>query len=415
MRLIVIAVAIAAASFLHAQGAVPPPADAAKPAPEPANPPAEAAKPTAGGAADAGRTETGTKAMVTNVRVAARSKQEKFLESKGDNVVQLGDDVLINVSQWETVRAAARAAQKPVTLYINGRDSDLQPVAVSGDDAPAELTYRLERNDGNKDLWRDVLRDPTEEKKTLHLSVGVGGSADPLPLAPNAPNGSVILDKITLAGVGIFWLVVIAVLGGGLLYFSVTTDILRNGPKKDDKAQPFSLARTQMAWWFMLLIVAYILIWVFTGDRDTIPASLLALLGISAATAMGSAVIDTNKEQRNAAVTENLQAQKEKLDATVPAADAARPAVDQRIAAIDSTIASRNQPKQKSSFIMDLLTDDNGQIAIHRYQIAGWTIVLGIIFIATVIRDLSMPEFKTTLLALMGLSSGTYLGFKFPS
>ena len=92
-----------------------------------------------------------------------------------------------------------------------------------------------------------------------------------------------------------------------------------------------------------------------------------------------------------------------------------RVAVDQRIADINSTIVSRNQPKKKSTFLMDLLTDDNGQIAVHRYQIAGWTIVLGIIFVASVIRDLSMPEFNGTLLALMGISSGTYLGFKFPS
>jgi hypothetical protein len=32
----------------------------------------------------------------------------------------------------------------------------------------------------------------------------------------------------------------------------------------------------------------------------------------------------------------------------------------------------------------------------------------------SVARDLVMPDFDTTLLGLMGISSGTYIGFKFP-
>jgi hypothetical protein len=32
----------------------------------------------------------------------------------------------------------------------------------------------------------------------------------------------------------------------------------------------------------------------------------------------------------------------------------------------------------------------------------------------SVYKDLAMPEFSATLLGLMGLSSGTYLGFKVP-
>jgi hypothetical protein len=178
---------------------------------------------------------------------------------------------------------------------------------------------------------------------------------------------------------------------------------------------PFSLARTQMAWWFVLIILAYILIWTFTGERDTIPVSLLALLGISAATALSSAVIDNGHEQRNASATADLQAQKERLDATVAPGDVARPAVDQRMADIDARITTRNTPKKKSTFLRDLITDESGQVALHRYQIIGWTLVLGFIFIASVGRDLTMPEFNGTLLALMGISSGTYLGFKLPS
>ena len=41
-----------------------------------------------------------------------------------------------------------------------------------------------------------------------------------------------------------------------------------------------------------------------------------------------------------------------------------------------------------------------------------WTILLGIIFVASVYDNLAMPKFSGPLLALMGISAGTYLGFE---
>jgi len=40
--------------------------------------------------------------------------------------------------------------------------------------------------------------------------------------------------------------------------------------------------------------------------------------------------------------------------------------------------------------------------------------VLGDIFGVSVYGNLAMPEFSSNLLGLMGISSGTYIGFKFP-
>jgi hypothetical protein len=70
-------------------------------------------------------------------------------------------------------------------------------------------------------------------------------------------------------------------------------------------------------------------------------------------------------------------------------------------------------PRVSSGFIKDLLREGNS-VSFHRFQIAVWTIVLGIIFVRAVWHDLAMPDFDTTLLGLMGISSGTYLGFKIP-
>ena len=65
------------------------------------------------------------------------------------------------------------------------------------------------------------------------------------------------------------------------------------------------------------------------------------------------------------------------------------------------------------SWLSDLLTDANG-ISFHRLQMVIWTFVLGIVFIQQVLSNLALPDFDATLLALMGISSGTYLGFKLP-
>lgn len=52
-------------------------------------------------------------------------------------------------------------------------------------------------------------------------------------------------------------------------------------------------------------------------------------------------------------------------------------------------------------------------MSFHRFQIIVWTLVLGVVFCSEVLTKLGMPNFGSTLLILMGVSSGTYLGFKF--
>jgi hypothetical protein len=84
-------------------------------------------------------------------------------------------------------------------------------------------------------------------------------------------------------------------------------------------------------------------------------------------------------------------------------------AINIRIAEIDRQTAT----PLHISLVSDLLTDGNGW-SFHRFQIVIWTIILGVIFGISTYNDLLMPDFSATLLGLMGISSGTYIGFKFP-
>lgn len=54
----------------------------------------------------------------------------------------------------------------------------------------------------------------------------------------------------------------------------------------------------------------------------------------------------------------------------------------------------------------------DGTWSFHRFQMLGWTLVVGVIFLFEVASERNMPDFSTQLLALMGISAGTYFGFK---
>lgn len=71
------------------------------------------------------------------------------------------------------------------------------------------------------------------------------------------------------------------------------------------------------------------------------------------------------------------------------------------------------QKPQSQGFWSDIR--DGGQgLSFHCLQVVIWTLILGLVFAFSVVQALSMPEFPETLLLLMGISNGLYLGMKIP-
>lgn len=203
-----------------------------------------------------------------------------------------------------------------------------------------------------------------------------------------------------------------------------------------------------MALWFFLIVASYVYLYFITGELSTITGSVLGLMGISAGTALGAALIDKNKIDNENALTEQettLKARIDDLKNMKKGIQGANMSADELVDKLISLDAKRTdaeikliniqqkkeripdpgQGRSTCGFIYDLLTDDrrinNGEtygtpinFSFHRFQICIWTIALGIIFIFEVYENLRMPEFSDTLLGLMGISSGTYVGFKFP-
>ena len=125
----------------------------------------------------------------------------------------------------------------------------------------------------------------------------------------------------------------------------------------------YILARTQMAMWTYGRRCAGV-IFLVTWNENTLTNGILVLIGISFSTTL--------------------------LAATADGAAA---------------------PQATQGFLSDLLTEGTGP-SFHRYQMVLFTVILVVIFAAKTASALVMPEFDGTLLGLMGISSGTSLGFK---
>ena len=292
----------------------------------------------------------------------------------------------------------------------------------------ASLHFHLRITPENKERWVDLLGASTGIRRPVSFSVGL--------LEKHSPFDTVFDDGNSLPLVVVdppYGAIALLVVAGMLIAFirlARNTNLIREtAVGMDDGAlRPYNLGRTQMAFWFLLVCASYIVIWLVTGALDTITASLLALMGISAGTALGEAMIDADKVDAKAEKIIALNAQKQAIEqglAEAPAIPGAGDAlqledartrqlqIGQQLRGLTQTGTGSGTAARSRGFIRDILSG-GADYSLHRFQIVVWTIVLGIMFLSSVYNNLTMPEFSATLLGLMGLSSGTYIGFKFP-
>lgn len=352
----------------------------------------------------------------------------------------LNDHVAVDLCHLDALQGAAAGQQAVLHLFINGVDAGLAPVAVDPD--AQRLYFQLRRTTGNADLWKPVLHNPLRQRRTtLQLSVGVaGGEAVPglNAAARMLPFKKLYVDSWTYAAAAALGLVLALT-----VYLGQRSDMLRDNPSTAGAPRPtYSLARVQMAWWFVLVVAGFMAILLVTGDTDSLPASILALIGISALTGVSAMAVAPSAEQRLAAhrtavdnalgavaqTRASLSAAQQQVaaahaagqDTVGPGALAAslalmlaareREAGDLAAAPPASDAASVSQ-----GFWKDIVSDKTGRVALDRLQMVVWSALLGGLYLHSVLVYVTMPDFSATLLGLMGLSSGTYVGFKMPA
>ena len=346
----------------------------------------------------------------------------------------------------ENLDKATAVDKNKLVLFLDG----LQMKGLYGvpvESAGNELEYHLKRDASpeGKEAWTALLGSPSSYEKPVTVSVGIEGAA------PVSPEKGKRLPRFTLIVLSKVWSIIsaLALLASLVLfwYLAKHTNIIRDsGPPKppEGKMRPYSLARVQMAVWFFMVIGSFVFIYLITNDYDTITEQALILIGIGTGTALGSAVIDANKRNSSDSQLGDLLPAQAKLKAEIAELQKAQADLTARIAAappgsaddqavlkttnidladkqaqltetdkkIEAAEAGLSKPVSEGP-VRDMLTDANG-VSFHRFQMLMWTVVLVFLFVIGVYKALAMPAFSNTLLALMGISSGTYLGFKIP-
>ena len=165
-------------------------------------------------------------------------------------------------------------------------------------------------------------------------------------------------------------------LAAGMVALGATTALVRDSdPNQPDfSKRPFSLAKSQLAFWSVVVIGSFIYLYfsaVIFPDI-VINNTALWLLGISTGTTALSAAAGA-----------------------VPAAGASAPA----------------QAQAHKDFFTDILSDNQG-MNVHRLQMLIWTVVLGCVFVSETIKTGKFPIFEEQYFWLMGISSATYIWLK---
>jgi hypothetical protein len=345
-------------------------------------------------------------------------------------------------------------------VWIKESDGDTSKFVVCFDGVPFKVSntpairddrylgFRIKPSKDTQDEWKNLVSPPFKrDGSQIDVTVRLDGAT---------LNGSAKAKLVVFPNPEIYvFLVAMIVTMILFVYLARKSDIIRDaGPQPENldscggpRRKPYSLARTQMACWFFVVIACYVFIWIITNDIKTLSATALMLIGISSATALGSAAVDSGKranqdnlkgfvdqqlKQREVELVRlqsRITAENELTKATSDSgccgektqevislqgdSDAKQREI-QQLEQQKNDLQEKINPRSSQGFIADILSDDYG-ISFHRFQMVGITLVLIIIFVVSVVRSLTMMDFDSELLALMGISSGTFIGLKLPT
>ena len=201
----------------------------------------------------------------------------------------------------------------------------------------------------------------------------------------------------------------IAVLSGlGVLVFLYIVTAVSSGqwnPWKYVEGADGWASTSKLQWllWIVVILFAYTALWVLRAGQghysaiSQVPVNLLTVLGFSTGTAAAAKGITSAYVQSNRV------------------AKPAKPTAPAGGAAPAGAVAVAWPPGAKPG----ILNDDSGVPELAKIQVMGFTLVAIGIYVATVIHQIvsnpaitSLPNIDASLLVLMGISQGGYLGKK---
>jgi hypothetical protein len=306
-----------------------------------------------------------SKSLADNV-VASDTKPASVANFFPNDKIWLGAPLCVAIAGPANV-AVDKDGKPTLHLFLNGLEFK-DAVGTLVDRKKNLVMFDVVRTADDAALWNKIIGQlewwTWGARVPVRVGVGTdkGGEFDSVDQTP--PLQLIMVDPWSLIlGFGSFLTAVFA-----LVLAARISAVLRDG----DATSPYSLARVQMAFWLYLVTASFIFIWLVTGDYNgVLTAQSLTLIGISATTGLMAISVD--------------KASGQPAPAMAPASE---------------------------GFMNDILNDGNG-LALHRLQMAVWTLVLGAVFFAEIFRSFRLPTFDSNLLILMGISGVTYVGFKY--
>jgi hypothetical protein len=341
--------------------------------------------------------------------------------------IEIGQQITVCVMGLRNWTYGPKKKNDPTTLrlLIAGRLLSAPPVIGPAKQEYVNFVLRLDTvNSDDWKAWADILQAARHsDLSTVPISLVAGKSEvfESKAFVKIIPYPG----RWYIAGIAILFVVLLV----SLLVLARKTNLLRYTPGQHPTLplmSPYSVGLVQMAFWFYNATGAYVYIALTTHQIHIPMGSVLGLLGISSTTGLAAVYVEKIKDSTSNRKT--LLAEQSALKARIadltPAAtaDSNSPAAVEmtqrkaRLAEVENLIDQLPAPTApaKSEGILKDLLKDGSDYSFHRVQIFVWTILLGVVFGWSVFRNNSMPEFDASLLTLMGISSGTYVGFKFP-
>jgi hypothetical protein len=324
------------------------------------------------------------------------------IESAECSPCALGTSLKLKAPQLATWMAATKTPQDKLTLFIDGvRMAGLEPAVNKAD---GSVQFQLKRHLASaKDLdaaWTNALPGVLKNG-SISFALGDDKSALTKELArPGAFGLSAVVSGLGTVGQGLAAMGAIAAVAGilAVLWFARKRKFLRDAYDIPDypwppEHRPFSLGRSQMAWWTLVVLLSAAVIFWRTGDVWSINLSALTLMGIGGATLVGS-------------VAQGPPGRLTKLMDDYRTALAKSPPATSDIDILKAQLKSKN-------WLQDVLSEyGDDATAVHRLQNVLFTVVFGAVFVWLACSEGSMPELPAAILGLLGISGGVYVGYK---
>jgi low affinity Fe/Cu permease len=285
-----------------------------------------------------------------------------------DGVVPLAAELTVQVrclQAWLDDHQGQGTCDDKVRLVLDGQRLDSLPPTRCGfddDGTTASIEFRLKGLDRTDPSWKYLMRTRGALWTDSFAASLSWEGEEPIQEREDA----VHLALLELASVAVGGLVVLFV-AALLVALARRTNLLKEWARiegeEDAHRWAWSLARTQAAWWFFVTFAVWMFLSIAEGRLVAFTDGAVGMLALSS----GTLVVGGS--------------------ATAPV-----------------------KPKE-ARFWGDLVYLDTGP-SLSRLQNVVWTLVFGFGFAWMSVRDLSMAEITTTMLTLMGVVNGAYVGAK---